>query len=161
MARKVAQTAAQSTVIDHRIQSLILQGLTPREITDRLRSDGLVLSVRAVQLRLQRLAARVRADRATKIEQEEQLLTWIIEQAMQVWQAQPGGRSWAALNVMIKASESRRRLLGLDAPARNKHLVMDGDPITIIEVTPHEHLATSRLQADGDRTPGSDAGMAE
>lgn len=145
MAAPVATTPQQSAALDRRINELDLRGHSSTEIVAVLAGEGIVLTPRAVQIRLKKLNEAARLDRDAQIERELRTLDYVQAQAVEAWEQSklPGvtsRREWGTgpeggirkvqrtteyqtgdpshLGNVVKASESRRKLLGLDAPAK-------------------------------------------
>ena len=156
MAAPKATTPSQSEAFDRQINDLNIRGRTPEEF-------GVTLGItpRAVRYRLQKLNARAITDRAERVAQELRTLDTLLNEALDAWEKskdplttttvsndsskskgmrrteeQTGNP--AHLANALKAAESRRKLLGLDAPARQEHSGPDGAPIQIIEVVTPE-----------------------
>jgi len=137
MAAPVARSESHSRAINRLISDLDIQGYTSIEIAEILAEQyNIRLSPRAIQLRLRKLNAAVSHDREEYIRREERLLNWVIHELMMHWeQTPPERRQSKTLAAIVQASESRRRLLGLDAPFRQEHSGVNGEPIRIIEIT--------------------------
>jgi hypothetical protein len=140
MAAPKATTPNQSEALDREINALDSRGRTPSEIATVLN-----LSVRAVQYRLKKLNARAVTDRAERVAQELRTLDTLLSEALDAWEKskdplttttvsndsskskgmrrteeQTGNP--AHLANALKAAESRRKLLGLDAIAKEVNL---------------------------------------
>ena len=140
MAAPKATTPNQSEALDREINALDIRGRTPSEIATVLN-----LSVRAVQYRLKKLNARAVTDRAERVAQELRTLDTLLSEALDAWEKskdplttttvsndsskskgmrrteeQTGNP--AHLANALKAAESRRKLLGLDAIAKEVNL---------------------------------------
>jgi hypothetical protein len=140
MAAPKATTPNQSEALDREINALDIRGRTPSDIATVLN-----LSVRAVQYRLKKLNARAVTDRAERVAQELRTLDTLLSEALDAWEKskdplttttvsndsskskgmrrteeQTGNP--AHLANALKAAESRRKLLGLDAIAKEVNL---------------------------------------
>lgn len=146
MSAPTARTPAQSAAIDRRINELDLRGHTGVEIAAMLTEEGTPLTPQAVNYRLKKLNQSARLARDEHIERELRTLDWAQSQAIIAWEQSKepaevltvekgekfsGGSKEtkrtegqtgdsAHLSNVIKASESRRKLLGLDAPTRTQ-----------------------------------------
>jgi predicted transcriptional regulator len=156
MGIRTAKTPKQSEALDREINALDIRGYTGAEIARRLE-----MTPQAVSARLKKLNARAITDRAERVAQELRTLDTLLTEALDAWEKskeplttttvsndsskskgmrrteeQTGNP--AHLANALKAAESRRKLLGLDAPARQEHSGPDGAPIQIIEVVTPE-----------------------
>jgi predicted transcriptional regulator len=152
MAAPKATTHSQSDALDREINALDIRGYTHAEIATKLN-----ITRQAVSARLKKLNARAITDRAERVAQELRTLDTLLGEALDAWEKskdplttttvsndsskskgmrrteeQTGNP--AHLANALKAAESRRKLLGLDAPARQEHSGPDGAPIAFIEV---------------------------
>jgi DNA-binding CsgD family transcriptional regulator len=110
MAAPKATNKTQSDAIDRQINDLSVRGRTQTEI-----AAAVGISQQAVAARLKKLNQRAVADRDAHIAHEVRTLDLVQRQALDAWDAEPLP---AHLANVIRISESRRKLLGLDAPAR-------------------------------------------
>jgi DNA-binding CsgD family transcriptional regulator len=140
MAAPKATTPSQSEAFDRQINDLNIRGRTPEEI-----GATLGITPRAVRYRLQKLNARAITDRAERVAQELRTLDTLLTEALDAWEKskdplttttvsndsskskgmrrteeQTGNP--AHLANALKAAESRRKLLGLDALAKEVNL---------------------------------------
>jgi predicted transcriptional regulator len=140
MAAPKATTPQQSDAIDRQINALDIRGRTHAEIAEAV---GLTRS--AVSHRLKKLNARAVTDRAERVAQELRTLDTLLTEALDAWEKskdplttttvsndsskskgmrrteeQTGNP--AHLANALKAAESRRKLLGLDAIAKEVNL---------------------------------------
>ena len=152
MAAPKAKTSQQSEALDREINLLDIRGCSHAEIAERLG-----ISRPSVSSRLKKLNARAIIDRAERVAQELRTLDTLLSEAMDAWEASKAdteivtverrkagdkvvrrteGQTGnpAHLTNALKAAESRRKLLGLDAPARQEIAGAQGAPIQIIEV---------------------------
>lgn len=146
MAAKRATTPQQSAAIDRRINELDLRGYSGVEIAETLTAEGIPMTKQAVSARLKKLNEAARLDRDAQIERELRTLDWAQAQAITAWErskldaetvvVEEGGRPGGGpktttttkgqsgdpshLGNVVRASESRRKLLGLDAPTRTR-----------------------------------------
>jgi citrate synthase len=130
MAAPKATTKSQSTAIDRQINDLSLRGHT---LTDIAAAVG--VTKQAVAARLKKLNAQARLDREAHLAHEVRTLNLVQQNSLEAWDHDPAP---AHMTNILRASESRRKLLGLDAPARQEHSGPDGAPIQIIEVVTPE-----------------------
>ena len=137
MAAPKAKTSTQSESLDREINALDIRGYSPTEIAKKLD-----ITPRAVQYRLKRLNARALLDRTEHLTKELRTLDTALQEALDAWERskedsevvtverrtgkdrvikRTEGQSGnpAHLANAIRISESRRRLLGLDAPTKN------------------------------------------
>jgi DNA-binding MarR family transcriptional regulator len=137
MAAPKARTPKQSEAIDREINMLDLRGYSHTEIAERIGVDR-----SAVSHRLKRLNARALLDRTEHLTKELRTLDTALQEALDAWERskedsevvtverrtgkdrvikRSEGQSGnpAHLANAIRVSESRRRLLGLDAPTKN------------------------------------------
>ncbi|MBK8772197.1 MAG: hypothetical protein IPM06_17485 [Rhizobiales bacterium] len=134
---------------DRLINAMDLRGLSGTEIAAQLlQTHGITMSPQAVRSRIRKMNAATHQAREDKIAHEERLLTWAISEAMDAWESSKrvqettiterrdsgeGGASLKAsvrkettsgeathLGNLIRASERRSKLLGLDAPAKQE-----------------------------------------
>jgi citrate synthase len=126
MAAPKATTKPQSTAIDRQINDLSLRGHT---LTDIAAAVG--VTKQAVAARLKKLNAQARLDREAHLAHEVRTLNLVQQHSLEAWDHDPAP---AHMTNLLRASESRRKLLGLDAPARQEHSGPDGAPIAFIEV---------------------------
>ena len=141
MAAPKAKTPQQSEAIDREINDLDIRGYTPAEI-----ATNLGISRPAVVTRLKKLNARTVTDRAERVAQELRTLERVIHEALNAWEKSKAAtetvtfEQWgdgkertikkteqqtgnpAHLANALKAAESRRKLLGLDALAKEVNL---------------------------------------
>ena len=147
MAAPKATTPHQSEAIDRELNALDIRGYTVAEIATKLD-----MSVRAVQYRLKKLNARAIADRAEHIAREVRTLENAIRESLDAWErskadavvitAEKHGKGEkvtrrtetqvalaAHMTNIIRASESRRKLLGLDAATKGVGLTITPDQL--------------------------------
>jgi predicted transcriptional regulator len=141
MAERKAKTPAQSDALDREINALDIRGYTGAEIARRLN-----ITPAAVSLRLKKLNARTMTDRTERVAQELRTLERVIHEALDAWEKSKAAaetvtlEQWsdgkertikkteqqtgnpAHLANALKAAESRRKLLGLDALAKEVNL---------------------------------------
>ena len=156
MAAPKAKTPQQSAALDRKVNDLSLRAYSVTEIAAQLG-----ISKAAVSMRLKKLNQQARLDREAHIERELRTLDLVQREALDAWERskQPAetltveevsgaekttkrteGQSGSPAHLanVLKASESRRKLLGLDAPTRQELSGADGKPIEIIEVVTTE-----------------------
>ena len=137
MGANVGKTPKQSEALDREINRLDLCGYSGAEIAARLG-----MSRQAVHMRLKKLNARTLLDRTEYVKGELRVLDAAMQEALAAWERSKDaaitttvettndgekhtkkteGQSGnpAHLANAIRISESRRRLLGLDAPTKN------------------------------------------
>lgn len=154
MAAPVALTPQQSAAIDRRINDLDLRGHNGVEIAVILEGEGIVMTPQAVRARVRKLNAAARLDREAQVERELRTLDFAQAEAIEAWErskqdaetvaVEEGGKGSkdspktttttkgqtgdpSHLGNVVRVSESRRKLLGLDAPTRTRN--EDGPPI--------------------------------
>jgi predicted transcriptional regulator len=140
MAAPKATTHSQSDALDREINALDIRGYTHAEIATKLN-----ITRQAVSARLKKLNARAVTDRAERVAQELRTLDTLLGEALDAWEKskeplttttvrndsskskgmrrteeQTGNP--AHLANALKAAESRRKLLGLDALAKEVNL---------------------------------------
>jgi predicted transcriptional regulator len=140
MAAPKARTPKQSEALDREINALDIRGYTQAEIATKLG-----LAQQSVAARLKKLNARAITDRAERVAQELRTLDTLLTEALDAWEKskdplttttvsndsskskgmrrteeQTGNP--AHLANALKAAESRRKLLGLDAIAKEVNL---------------------------------------
>lgn len=150
MAAPKAKTPKQSEAMDREINALDIRGYSHVEIAERL---GITKS--AVSHRLKKLNARALADRQDHILKELRTLDTALAESLDAWEkskqacevviverrkgsdnvtrrteGQTGNS--AHLANAIKISESRRKLLGLDAPARGIGVALTADQVAAL-----------------------------
>jgi DNA-binding CsgD family transcriptional regulator len=130
MAAPKTTTKAESDALDRQINDLSVRGATQSEIAAQVG-----ISQQAVAARVKKLNAQVRVDREAHIAHELRTLNLVQRQSLDAFDAEPLP---AHVANVLKASDARRKLLGLDAPARQEHSGPDGAPIQIIEVVTPE-----------------------
>ena len=139
MAAPKATTPQQSAAIDRRINALDLRGCTQAEIAHELG-----ISQPSIANRLKKLNAHAAHARADHLAHELRTLDWAQREAMDAWDAskadsetviveqrgkgekgkatkrtEKGTGDAAHLGNVIRISESRRKLLSLDAPTKS------------------------------------------
>lgn len=149
MAAPVAKNKRHSEYLNRLIASYELRGHSGEEIARRLKADhGITMSARQVQARIKKMNAAMQTERADKIAREERRINHLFAEALDAWEAskkaqettitekRDGGGDGAAIKASVRkesssgeaahlanamrASESLRKLLGLDAPTRNQ-----------------------------------------
>lgn len=133
MAAPKATSKTQSDALDRQINDLSVRGYSLSEIAAEAQ-----ITKQAVAARLKKLNAQARVDRDAHIAHEVRTLDLVQRQSLDAWGAEPLP---AHLANVIKASDARRKLLGLDAPARADVSVASATPIQIIEVVAPEEGA--------------------
>jgi predicted transcriptional regulator len=151
---RLAKTPAQSAAIDRQIDALLLRGALQTEI-----AKTLGISNAAVSQRLKRMRQRHLANRDEALARELLALDYVQREAIEAWETskaahetttveRANGRERVAkrtetatgeaahLANVIKVSESRRKLLGLDAAAKS---MLDG-------TVNHIHAFTQALE---------------
>lgn len=111
MAAPKATTKTQSDAIDRQVNDLSVRGRSLSEIAEKLG-----VTKQAVAARLKKLNAQARADREAHIAHELRTLDVIQRQAFDAWGIEPVP---AHLANVIRASEARRKLLGLDTAVKS------------------------------------------
>ena len=140
MGANKARTPKQSEALDREINALDIRGYTGAEIARRLE-----ITPSAVSQRLKKLNARAITDRAERVAQELRTLDTLLSEALDAWEKSKaasetvtvekvGGKDKvnrrtetqtgnpAFLTEARKTAESRRKLLGLDALAKEVNL---------------------------------------
>jgi len=135
MAAPVAKSAHQSEAIDRQINDWDLAGLTSVEIAARLAAlaPPIVMTDRAVRARIARLNQRAVIDREAMIQHELRVLSFAERKTVEALDQVDADAVAPAVTALRGVSESRRKLLGLDAPAKQEVTGADGGPIRIIE----------------------------
>ena len=130
MAAPIATSPQQSAAIDRLLNDMDLRGLTSVEIAQELaqRDPPIVMTDSAVRKRIQKLNKATRAKRDAQIVQELRSLAWVQQEAMDAWHEKPDA---AYLDKVLRASESRRKLIGLDAPAKSELSGPNGAPLAV------------------------------